>query len=186
MESPLKYSNHKLLLIAVVYMFYHFYAASKYVMIKQLYLLGQMDQLIADLRNDKKRSKQNFPMLRRRFRKINEDLAYQCAEICGYNRFWSAILTAQFFPNMVIFCYLLYCFLFVDIILGQMIYFVFFLIEIGGLIFLVIFRCSLVDHHNDLFYAKNVKACILFELHFGEKISPRELTNVRIISAIKY
>src|SRR5699024_10243729 len=125
--------------------------------------------------------KHSFIILWLRFREINKKLAYQCSEISGNNRFWSVILTAQFLSNMGAFNYLLYVSLFVEATLDQLIYFVFFMVEIGMLIFLVIFRCSMVDHHNDLCYAKNVKVCILFERYFGRKISAWKLAHVSLI-----
>ncbi len=76
-------------------LFFHFFIASKYIMIKQVYLLHRLAELIERLRQPEKRQQSTFPALYREFVAINHHLAYQCAEINGYNSFWSVYLSAQ-------------------------------------------------------------------------------------------
>lgn len=87
-------------------------------------------------------------------------------------------LTILFAVEIITFCYLLYSILFFDQTLDQFIYFSFYLIELGGFLFAVIYRASVVDRHNNRCYAGNVQACVLFQLCYSESVSPRLMANV--------
>lgn len=148
-------------------LFYHFFIASKYIMIKQTYLINRLQELIEILRSPKKRDETNFFTLYREFVTINRLLAYQCAEINGYNRFWSVYLSAQFASNIFCIGYLAYCYIFIPGTFDQQVYYVFFGTELCVLVFLVIYRCSVIDGNNDRAYDRNVKACVLFQLAYS-------------------
>ncbi len=87
---------HWCFMLSVFLMFYHFFAATKYVLLKQSHLRGMMDRLLCKLASKKGREKAGFALLRREFLHLNRHLAYQCSEINGYNQFWSYILTVIF------------------------------------------------------------------------------------------
>jgi len=149
---------------------------SKYILIKQGYLLRQLNRVNVDI----EQRTCGFWSLCRRFNSVNRKLSYQCEEIVGYNRFWSAILTVEFGVNIADFVYLLYAFVFHPTSLEQLVYIIFFMVQTGVLIFAVIYRCSRVDRNNDLCYAANVSACFGFQRCYGGNIPPRLLLNVSI------
>ena len=158
-------------------MLYHFFIASKYIMIKQSYFIDRLNKLIEKLRIPKKRNKTSFQKLYSEFRRINQHLAYQAKEIQGYNKFWSIHLSAQFVSNLFCIGYLAYCYIFIPATFDQRVYYIFFGTELSCLVFSVIYRCSVIDANNDLCYDRNVKICILFQLHFRTK--PLIMSNVK-------
>lgn len=157
---------------------YYFFIALKYIIIKQQFLLGRLNELIKNLGNLKRRHKTSFVKLYNEFVAVNRLLVYQCSEIRGYNRFWSTYLSAQFASNIFCISYLAYCYIFISATFDQKVYYIFFGVELCGLIFSVIYRCSVIDANNDRVYKRNVTICILFQLHY--KMSLLVKTHVNI------
>ncbi len=84
-------------MLSVFLMFYHFFAATKYILVKQSYLRKLMDRLLCKLGSERKRqNKTTFALRQQEFLHLNRHLAYQCSEINGYNQFWCHILTIIF------------------------------------------------------------------------------------------
>lgn len=159
-------------------LFYHFFIASKYIMIKQKFLLSRMSELTETIRIPELRHKTSFSSLYCEFVDINRLLAYQCNEIRGFNRFWSIYLSSQFASNIFCIGYLAYCYIFIPATFDQKVYYIFFGAELCGLVFSIIYRCSVIDANNDRAYDRNVKLCILFQLHY--KLSLQVKTHVRL------
>ncbi len=73
----------------------------------------------------------------------------------------------QFASNIFCIGYLAYCYIFIPGTFDQQVYYVFFGTELCVLVFLIIYRCSVIDANNDRAYDANVKACVLFQLHYS-------------------
>lgn len=157
-------------------LFFHFFIASKYVMIKQEFLLGRLSKLIETIRIAERRHKTSFSNLYGEFVDINRLLAHQCNEIRGFNCFWSIYLSAQFACNIFCIGYLAYCYIFIPATFAQKVYYIFFGTELAVLVFSIIYRCSVIDANNDRAYDRNVKLCVLFQLHY--KMSLQVKTHV--------
>ena len=85
------------IMLSLFLLFYHFFAVTKYILLKQSYLRRRIDRLLRKLGSGKKLPKKaSFALCQQEFLRLNRHLAYQCSEIKGYNQFWSHILTVIF------------------------------------------------------------------------------------------
>ena len=176
-------------------MFFHFYVLTKYITFKQRYLLGQQQKLIRRIKaaivgnaiaklgpnwpqNVNDPQNLNFQRLYGAFHSIQAHFVYQCAEICALNDFWSLLLTIIFSGEIIIFCYLLYSSIFLRKSVEQFIYFLFYLLELGTFLSVVLTRASMVDMNNDYAFLKNLHIGVLFGLHARGRFTARQAVNV--------
>ena len=153
---------------------FQFYIVCKYIMIKQKHILEKMKTLAQSL--DRPSKTVNNLIYFWHFQKLNQKIAYQCAEIIGYNTFWSFYLTLQFSNLIILICYMLYCYLFIPSTFSQQIYYSFFIVELSILLFFVIYRCSVINQNNLTFKSLNMK--IFYQHQIKQNLSQKQLIHV--------
>ena len=147
-------------------MFFHFLNSAQYINIKQKYLIKKMEFIVEIIRDARKRRKRALSDIQRLFQEVNQHFAYQCAEIRGYNSFWSIHLTSQFGCCVVCIGYLTYSFTFIQADFDAKVYFGFFLVQLNSLMLFIIYRCANIDENNKKFCKRNMDICVLLQLHY--------------------
>lgn len=159
----------------------HFINFVKLVAIKQTHLLSRLNRLLISLKSsDYRANKRNFARQYRSFQRVNSNLAYQCLEIRGYNRFWSTLVTYEFAGTIGCFCCMLYYDLFNQTSFSQKVFFLFFCGEFGVIMFVAIFRCSKVARNSERAYECNMKIFMTVQLKWTGTYSFSEIIHVRI------
>ncbi len=109
------------------------------------------------------RSLTNSTNLTNQFLALNRQLVYHCNEIAANNRFWKSHLSGQLVAVIVCVCYMSYVTVFQDASADQLVFFAYFMCQMGSLLIGVMVQCSMIDTYNRRLYLLNLKTFILLE-----------------------
>lgn len=133
------------------------------------------------------------------FLALNRQLVYHCSEISGNNRFWRPHLSGQLVAVIVCVCYMSWVTIFQDASPDQLVFFAYFMCQMGSLLIGVMVQCSMLDTYNRRLYLLNTKTFILLEtslkmsstlnmhvsyIFFKIYLKKRQLVKNRLIKAI--
>ncbi|KAH9391804.1 hypothetical protein TYRP_022511 [Tyrophagus putrescentiae] len=144
-------------------MFFHFYVLTKYITFKQRYLLGQQQKLIRRIKaaivgNAIAKLGPNWPQ------NVNDP------QNLNFQRLYGAFHSIQ--------AHFAYHSIFLRKSVEQFIYFLFYLLELGTFLSVVLTRASMVDMNNDYAFLKNLHIGVLFGLHARGRFTARQAVNM--------